>query len=306
MKTNNMKWFLVGAITITAGLSVMATVNIPNSFTASTPIKASEVNANFSSLKTAVDALQANPDLSLPFSDTSSSKVAFAVENTTTNDGTSVAIRGTHSGQVGYGVQGVHTGSGYGVYGNSKGTGVGGETSVGNGVYGIAQEGIAGNFENSSATNATLQLRQSGAGQFIAGYSANNTLLFQITNGGGAGFTQPVYVQGIQLTSDRNAKTNFSSINSLEILEKVVNLPVSRWNYKKDSASLAHLGPMAQDFEAAFKLNGKDNKHISVVDEGGVALAAIQGLNKKLELQNAKLRASLAALEGRLSKLEQK
>ena len=306
MKTNNMKWFLVGAITVTAGLSVMATVNIPNTFTASTPIKAADINANFSSLKTAVDALQASPGLSLPFSDSSTNKVAFAVENTITNDGTSVAIRGTHSGQVGYGVQGVHTGNGFGVYGNSKGTGVGGETSVGNGVYGKAQEGIAGNFENSSATNATLQLRQSGAGQFIAGYSANNTLLFQITNGGGAGFTQPVYVKGIQLTSDRNAKTNFSSVNSLDILEKVVNLPISRWNYKTDSSKLAHLGPMAQDFEAAFKLNGKDNKHISVVDEGGVALAAIQGLNKKLELQNAKLRASLASLEVRLSTLEGK
>ena len=40
---------------------------------------------------------------------------------------------------------------------------------------------------------------------------------------------------------------------------------------------------MAQDFHAAFGLNGADDKHISMVDEGGVALAAIQGLNQKVE-----------------------
>jgi len=35
---------------------------------------------------------------------------------------------------------------------------------------------------------------------------------------------------------------------------------------------------MAQDFYAAFGL-GDDNKHIATIDESGVALAAIQGLN---------------------------
>ena len=40
---------------------------------------------------------------------------------------------------------------------------------------------------------------------------------------------------------------------------------------------------MAQDFHAAFGLNGTDDKHIATLDEEGVALAAIQGLNRKLE-----------------------
>ena len=50
-----------------------------------------------------------------------------------------------------------------------------------------------------------------------------------------------------------------------------------------------HIGPMAQDFHAAFGLNGADDKHISVVDEGGVALAAIQGLNQKLNEKDAEI-----------------
>jgi hypothetical protein len=61
MKTNGLKWFFVGAITVTVSLSVLAAVNIPNSFTAEQPIKAADVNANFSSLKAAVEALQSNP-----------------------------------------------------------------------------------------------------------------------------------------------------------------------------------------------------------------------------------------------------
>ena len=39
---------------------------------------------------------------------------------------------------------------------------------------------------------------------------------------------------------------------------------------------------MAQDFHAAFGV-GTDDKHIATVDADGVALAAIQGLNQKLE-----------------------
>ena len=60
---------------------------------------------------------------------------------------------------------------------------------------------------------------------------------------------------------------------------------------------------MAQDFYAAFSV-GMDDKHIATVDEGGVALAAIQGLNQKLteelklrDAKNAELNQRLAALE---------
>jgi hypothetical protein len=63
---------------------------------------------------------------------------------------------------------------------------------------------------------------------------------------------------------------------------------------------------MAQDFYAAFGI-GPDDKHITVVDESGVALAAIQGLNQKLEglqkeisrrdAENTELKERLQALE---------
>jgi hypothetical protein len=63
---------------------------------------------------------------------------------------------------------------------------------------------------------------------------------------------------------------------------------------------------MAQDFYAAFNV-GPDDKHITVIDEGGVALAAIQGLNQKLnekvaEIQTLKQQNDL--LTHRLDELE--
>jgi hypothetical protein len=67
-----------------------------------------------------------------------------------------------------------------------------------------------------------------------------------------------------------------------------------------NEASIKHLGPMAQDFYAPFGL-GADEKHIATVDEGGVALAAVQGLNQKLEEKSEQIKQ----LEARLQRLEQ-
>jgi hypothetical protein len=93
-------------------------------------------------------------------------------------------------------------------------------------------------------------------------------------------------------SSDRNKKENFTDVSGEKILNLVRSLPITEWNYKADGRSIRHLGPMAQDFHAAFDLNGTDDTHITTVDEAGVALAAI----KALANENAELRAELEAL----------
>ena len=100
-------------------------------------------------------------------------------------------------------------------------------------------------------------------------------------------------------TSDRNAKQDFAPVNPAEMLQKVAALPITEWRFKT-IAGARHIGPMAQDFRAAFGL-GSDDKGIATVDADGVALAAIQGLNQKLEEQ----KAENAELKARLEKLEQ-
>jgi hypothetical protein len=98
--------------------------------------------------------------------------------------------------------------------------------------------------------------------------------------------------------SDRNVKQDFARVSPGDILEKVIQLPLSAWSYTNTPA-VRHVGPMAQDFYAAFNV-GADDKHIATIDESGVALAAIQGLNEKLERQraeNAELKRELAELK---------
>ncbi len=84
--------------------------------------------------------------------------------------------------------------------------------------------------------------------------------------------------------SDRNAKENFSPVDPEKILEKLVSIPISTWNYKAQDPSIRHIGPMAQDFYRAFGV-GEDDKHISTIDADGVALSAIQGLHRTIKKQ---------------------
>jgi hypothetical protein len=98
--------------------------------------------------------------------------------------------------------------------------------------------------------------------------------------------------------SDRNLKQDFAPVDTREVLEKVAALPVESWSYKAQPGE-KHIGPVAQDFKAAFGL-GSDDTSIATVDEGGVALAAIKGLNEKVEEKEAKIQR----LEARLAELE--
>ena len=98
--------------------------------------------------------------------------------------------------------------------------------------------------------------------------------------------------------SDRNIKENFAPIERHEILVRLADISVESWNYKFQSPTIRHIGPMAQDFAAAFGV-GEDDKHINMVDAFGVALASIQALYEMVKEKDAKI----IALERRLKEL---
>jgi hypothetical protein len=100
-------------------------------------------------------------------------------------------------------------------------------------------------------------------------------------------------------SSDRNKKENFAEVDARQILEKVANLPIQQWNYIADDSKVPHIGPMAQDFYAAFNI-GADDKHIATVDADGVALAAI----KALKAENDALKADNEVMKERLVRIE--
>lgn len=111
--------------------------------------------------------------------------------------------------------------------------------------------------------------------------------------------------------SDRNAKKNFRAVDTVGVLDKLAAVPVSQWNYNwEQDDAVPNIGPMAQDFKAAF-FPGRDDKSITTLEFDGVALAAIQGLNEKVEVRSArseegirKLRTENAELKRELAELK--
>jgi hypothetical protein len=110
--------------------------------------------------------------------------------------------------------------------------------------------------------------------------------------------------------SDYNAKAGFAPVDGRQVLEQLMSVPISTWHYRSQDPSIRHIGPMAQDFYAAFNV-GEDNGYISTVDEEGVALAAIQELYRMVQQKNTGMAApqsedlllqkQIASLEKRLA-----
>ncbi len=104
--------------------------------------------------------------------------------------------------------------------------------------------------------------------------------------------------------SDKNVKENFEKVDGAELLEKISELEITKWNYKSDD-KIDHIGPTAQDFKETFGV-GSDGKSISTIDPSGVALAAIQELNrqnKEMKKQNQLLAEQNEELKKQLTKL---
>jgi hypothetical protein len=128
------------------------------------------------------------------------------------------------------------------------------------------------------------------------------------TNGNGARLTGGgVWTNG----SSRSFKEAFTAIDVADVLDRVLQLSITRWRYR-GGENAWHLGPVAEDFRAAFGL-GESEQYIGTVDADGVALAAIQGLHARsearaqaLQQENEQLRESLAALVLRVAALERR
>ena len=137
-------------------------------------------------------------------------------------------------------------------------------------------------------------------------FNVNNTQKMTLATDGSLTVLGPVNATAFNVTSDKNAKENFAPVDQKSVLDRLANIPISTWNFIANDNKTKHMGPMAQDFYAAFGL-GADNKHISTLDADGVAFAAIQELNKRntaLSSENAALRGEVNDLATRVAALE--
>jgi hypothetical protein len=107
--------------------------------------------------------------------------------------------------------------------------------------------------------------------------------------------------------SDRNMKENFTPVDGEELLQRLRGVPITTWNYKSQDLAIRHIGPMAQDFRAAFGL-GEDDRHIATIDPDGVALAGVQALDTRtaeLREEVEALHRANAELQTRIERLEE-
>ena len=152
-------------------------------------------------------------------------------------------------------------------------------------------------FDFTPSTDNAFTARFTGGARFILGIdgAGATTWLCAVYNGGSWG-----------CSSDRNVKENFQPVDGKAILAKLADLPITTWNAIGTDPAVRRMGPMAQDFYAAFGL-GDDDKVITTGDLDGVAEASIQGLYgivqeqdaqiAALQQENADLQARLAAIE---------
>jgi hypothetical protein len=159
-------------------------------------------------------------------------------------------------------------------------------------------------YNGITTSNATgsFVFSDSSTGQFGSGQP--NEFLVGATGGIGL-YTSKVYASGCKIApgggqwncfSSRDGKADVAAIDPVDVLDRVVALPISTWRYRGEDGRIRHLGPMAQDFHAAFGL-GEDNASIGVLDGSGVALAAIQGLHAQLRERDAAIAALRAQVD---------
>jgi hypothetical protein len=174
----------------------------------------------------------------------------------------------------------------YGVKGESL------NTTGGVGVY----ASTAASGGRSIFANGSVYIENQGTAT-----AATDILLCRASGGGYCGFNS----SGQSFNaSDRNVKENFEQISSTEILEKLVAMPITKWNFKKSDEAVKYVGPMAQDFHAAFGLGGPNDRVIHATNAQGITMAALQGLNTKVEDKTKTLEARLSELEARVVILE--
>ena len=167
--------------------------------------------------------------------------------------------------------------------------------SAGSDIFVIANDGIQVRIGEVGTEEGTFEIFNGAA----------NDRVFFIREDGFTEIDGDLEVTGtINGSSDINRKKNFQAVNASEVLSKISELEITEWQYK--GSSDRHIGPMAQDFFAAFGL-GQGETTIATVDADGVALAAIQALaseNSKLLIENLQQEKGISNLKERLERLE--
>ena len=148
------------------------------------------------------------------------------------------------------------------------------------------------NTNFAATTTDQVSFRCQGGVRFTSGSGAANQTVAWTPGSGSWSFP-----------SDRNLKDRFETVDAASVLARIAHLPIVEWSYK--GYSQRHIGAMAQDFHTLFPLN-TDDKSLNDADLHGVELAAIQGLNEKVEDRSQKSEVRIQQLEAENAELKQR
>ena len=163
---------------------------------------------------------------------------------------------------------------------------------------------VIGDYDYSSWSVMNSSRNNEFSARFEGGYRlfSNDDLTTGVTLAPGGGSWTSV--------SDKNKKENFKQINTEEILQKVGAMPLTNWNYKTQTVSQRHIGCMAQDFYAAFHLDGESDTTINSLDIDGINMAAIQALKARTDelkvavSEIASLKAEVTAMKNEWNQMK--
>jgi hypothetical protein len=103
---------------------------------------------------------------------------------------------------------------------------------------------------------------------------------FQVNSNGDVLAGNRMFATQFLTSSSRELKRDIRPVDVHDVLERLSSVPVAEWTFKGEGTR--HVGPMAEDFQAAFGL-GQSGTGLSLTDTNGVALAAIQALHAELQ-----------------------
>ena len=162
--------------------------------------------------------------------------------------------------------------------------------AMGQGSFAFAD---GNDFDFSSSTDNAFRVRATGGVRFVVDIDGTGATTWSCLLTAGNSWS---------CSSDRNVKQNLVELDGKDVLDKLSAMPVYQWQPKGANSRVRHYGPMAQDFHAAFGL-GDDDKMIGFQDADGVALAAIKGLNEKVESQAREIEALHARYGNEIAEL---
>jgi hypothetical protein len=206
-------------------------------------------------------------------------------------------------------------------------------TALGSFSYALGHHSTAiGQYTEASGPNSTAMgnfVRTNGKlGSFIIGdyCDARDTVscshdneFMAVFSGGYTLYTARTRTLGVYMAAnssgwtnicDRNRKENFCALDGEELLSKIRSLSITEWNYKGGDSNVKYIGPVAQEFFAAFHLGGTDSLGINSISIDGVNMAAVQALEKRTRELREKtveldaVQRKLAEMETRLARLE--